>query len=278
MKGETMGLRIEEARRFDGMRALTRQAGGFVLDRFGCADVDFKADESMVTDVDVAVQAWLERRITTAFPGDLVLGEEGFDAKTVRPDARYVWVIDPIDGTNNYGRGMPGFSVSVGVFCDGAIVGGAVYDPLTRQLFTAWSGQGAWLNDRPLRVRQAPLDARSMFAIRSPYAEGVPEAVVRWLGRYRLRRSGSTALQLCYVALGGIAFMYDHRTSLWDIAGAAAVVLEAGAHLTAPDGSPLFPVDDAVLSGAPLAILAGLPGAYESALRDLGASVSQSVA
>jgi len=92
MKGETMGLTIEEARRFDGMRALTRQAGGFVLDRFGCADVEFKADDSMVTDVDVAVQAWLERRITTAFPGDLVLGEEGFDGKTVRPDARYVWV------------------------------------------------------------------------------------------------------------------------------------------------------------------------------------------
>ena len=265
----TMGLTSEEGRRFEAVRGLTRQAGGLVLDRFGRATVDFKGDESMVTDVDVAVQAWLERQITTAFPADLVVGEEGFDGTVARPDARYVWVIDPIDGTNNYGRGMPGFSVSVGVLRDGVIVGGAVYDPLGGQLFTAWAGQGAWVNDRRLRVRHAPLDARSMFAIRTPYADGVPEAVTGWLRRYRLRRSGSTALQLCYVALGAIAFMYDHRTSLWDIAGAAAVVLEAGGHFTAPDGAPLFPVDAAVLGGAPLAILAGLPGAYATALRDL---------
>jgi len=272
MKGETMALTSDERRRFESLRSLTHQAGGLVLDRFGRASVDFKADESMVTDADVAVQAWLERRIAAVFPDDLVLGEEGFDGTAARSDARYAWIIDPIDGTNNFGRGMPGFSVSVGVLRDGEIVGGAVYDPLTRQLFTAWAGQGAWLNDRTLRVRHAPLDARSMFAIRTPFTDGVPEAVTRWLGRYRLRRTGSTALQLCYVALGAISFMYDHRTSLWDIAGAAAVLLEAGGHLTAPDGGPLFPVDAAVLRGAPLAILAGLPGAYQSALRDLGAS------
>jgi myo-inositol-1(or 4)-monophosphatase len=137
-------------------------------------------------------------------------------------------------------------------------------------LFSAWVGRGAWLNDRRLRVGPAQLDARSMFSIRAPFPDGVPDAVARWLRLYRLRRGGSTALQLCYIALGGLSFMYDHRTSLWDIAGAAAVLREAGGHLTAPDGAPLFPIDDAVLAGAHLAILAGLPGAYEIALRDLG--------
>ena len=258
------------ARRFDVVRELTRRAGGLVLDQFGRADVEFKADDSMVTNIDVAVQAWLERRIAQAFPSDLVLGEEGFDATTVRPGAPYTWVIDPIDGTNNYGRGMPGFSVSVGVVRDGMVVGGAVYDPLAGQLFTAWTGRGAWLNDRRLRVPSTTLDARSMFAIRAPFPDGVPPAVTEWLGRYRLRRSGSTALQLCYVALGALAFMYDHKTSLWDIAGAAAVLLEAGGQLTAADGAPVFPIDAAVLGGAPLAILAGLPGTHERVLRDLG--------
>ena len=271
---------MDELAAFEGVALeLARAAGERALAAFRTTvALEFKGkrQDNPVTALDRDTETFLRTELRSALPEHGLLGEEHAD--DIATDARYVWVIDPIDGTNNYGRGMPGFSVSVGVLCDGAIVGGAVYDPLTRQLFTAWLGQGAWLNDRPLRVRHASLDARSMFAIRSPYADGVPEAVVRWLGRYRLRRSGSTELQLCYVALGGIAFVYDHRTSLWDIAGAAAVVLEAGAHLTAPDGSPLFPVDAAVLKGAPLAILAGLPGAYDSALRDLGASVSQSVA
>jgi len=254
--------------RFDAVGVLARRAGGIALDRFGRAEVEFKPDDSMVTDADTAVQAWLEHQILTAFPDDLVIGEEGL-ATTTEPSAPYVWVVDPIDGTNNYGRGMPGFSVSIGVLADGVAVGGAVYDPLAGQLFTAWTGQGAWLNGRRLRVEDAPLDRRSLFAIRTPFPGGVPDAVAGWLERYRLRRTGSTALQLCYVALGAIAFMYDHRPSLWDIAGAAPIVLEAGAHLTAPDGEPLFPVCGPVWAGAPLPVLAGLPGAYDAALADL---------
>jgi myo-inositol-1(or 4)-monophosphatase len=251
------------------LRTLTRRAGGFVLDRFGRATVDFKPDDSMVTDVDAAVQASLTRALALAFPGDLVLGEEGLDRRAGRPTAPYVWVIDPIDGTNNFGRGMPGFSVSVAVLREGEVAGGAVYDPLAHQLFNAWRRHGAWLDDRPLRVVPAALDGRSLFSIRTPLAGGVPDAVDGWLRRYRLRRVGSTALQLCYVALGAIAFVYDHRASLWDIAGATAVILEAGGHVTAPDGAPLFPVGDEVWSGAPLAVLAGVPGAYGSALSDL---------
>src|SRR5262245_26881222 len=102
----------------------------------------------MVTDVDRATELWLDGEIRRTFPDDVVLGEEGFDGSVRVPAARYVWVIDPIDGTNNYGRGMPGFSISVGVMRDGVPVGGAVYDPLSGQLFTAWRGEGAWLNER----------------------------------------------------------------------------------------------------------------------------------
>jgi myo-inositol-1(or 4)-monophosphatase len=255
--------------RFDVLKTLARGAGALALDRFGRADVGYKADDSMVTDVDVAIEQWLAREITTTFPTDLVLGEEGLDPSAPRPGARHVWVVDPIDGTNNYGREMPGFSVSIGVVRDGIPIGGAVYDPLARQLFSAWTGRGAWLSDRRLRLEPAALDRRSLISIRTPYAHGVPDAVTRWLTQYRMRRAGSTALQLCYVALGAIAFIYDHRTSLWDIAGAAPVVLEAGGRFATPDGLQLFPVTDEAWAGATMPILAGAPLAYDQALTDL---------
>jgi myo-inositol-1(or 4)-monophosphatase len=267
-----MAVASDDDRRFEVLRTVTRRAGSFILERFGHADVAFKPDDSMLTDVDGAVQAALTRQLAEAFPSDAALGEEGLDPQAGRPHSEYVWVIDPIDGTNNFGRGMPGFSVSVGVLRDGLVVGGAVYDPLARQLFSAWRDRGAWLDDRRLRLTSVPLDGRSMFSIRTPFSGGVPKPVERWLSLYRLRRVGSTALQLCYVALGAIAFMFDHRASLWDIAGATAVIAEAGGHVTAPDGAPLFPPRDQVWSGAPMAVLAGVPGAYENALRDLAAT------
>jgi myo-inositol-1(or 4)-monophosphatase len=99
----------------------------------------------------------------------------------------------------------------------------------------------------------------------------VPDLTCRWLTRYRLRRFGSTALHLCYVALGGLAFVHDHGASLWDIAGAAPIVLEAGGMMTAPDSGPIFPVCPDTYAGEPLAFLAGNPLAHEQSLLNLGA-------
>jgi myo-inositol-1(or 4)-monophosphatase len=92
-----------------------------------------------------------------------------------------------------------------------------------------------------------------------PFAEG-------WFRRYRLRRFGSTALHLCYVALGGLAFVYDHRASLWDLAGAVPVLLEAGGVLTRPDGAPVFPIRPARYRGEPIAFLAGDPQSHRESL------------
>jgi myo-inositol-1(or 4)-monophosphatase len=235
---------------------------------FERAHVTWKDDDSMVTDADLAVEDLLAREIAAAFPEDLVLGEERRRAQPFRP-GRYVWVVDPVDGTNNFGRGIPGFAVSVGVLRDGHPVAGVVHDPLARQLFSGSVGEGAWLNGRPLRIEPAVLGPRSLFSIRAPHAEGVPPYVSRWLGRYRLRRPGSTALALCYVAAGALAFVHDHRASLWDIAGAAPVLLEAGGLLTDPAGIDLFPVGREVLDGAPLAFLAGDPIAHHESLSDI---------
>ena len=253
--------------RYEAAITLALRAGQVILRYFERARVSWKADDSMVTDADLAVQALNERELARAFPDDLVLGEEG--VPPARRATRHTWVIDPVDGTNNFGRGIPGFSVSIGVLRDGRPLAGAVYDPLARQLFTGCMGEGAWLNARPLRVEPAALGPRSLFSIRAPYGQGVPPFVSRWLGRYRLRRPGSTALALCYVAAGALAFVHDHRASLWDIVGAAPVLLEAGGVLTDPAGEDLFPVEPAAIGSAPIAFLAGDPIAHHESLSDV---------
>jgi myo-inositol-1(or 4)-monophosphatase len=257
--------------RADTAAFLARLGGRMALDHLRDPLVSWKPDDSMVTDVDVAIQQRIEKEIQEAFPADVVVGEEGH-AVLVEPAAgRNVWVIDPIDGTNNFGRGLPGFSVSVGILRDGWPVAGAVYDPVADMLFTARRGGGAALNGEPIALRPTPLGRRSLFAIRSPFEDGVPPVVVRWLERYRLRRFGSTALHLCYVALGGLAFVHDDRASLWDVAGAAAVLLEAGGAMTRPDGRPLFPLHGPALT-APLAFVAGDPHAHPAIVAEIAAA------
>jgi len=247
---------------------LARLGGRMALAMFRETPVSWKPDGSMLTDADMRIQRRLETEITALFPGDAMLGEEETGAAGAGPDARHCWVLDPIDGTNNFGRGMPGFTVSVGVLRDGLPWAGAVYDPVADHLFCARRGSGAWLNGGRLSLSPAPLSARSLFSIRAPFEDPVPECVLRWLRRYRLRRIGSTALHLCYVAIGGLAFVHDHRASLWDVAGAALVLAEAGGLITRDDGTPLFPV---ALTRAhePLAFIAGDPEAHRAALADV---------
>jgi myo-inositol-1(or 4)-monophosphatase len=246
---------------------LAMLGGRMALERFGQIDASWKADGSMLTRADLDIQAAIAGEIRRAFPGDGVLGEEGLAGGP--RDAAHRWILDPIDGTNNFGRGLPGFSVSVGVLRDGQPVAGAVYDPMVDWLFSAAEGQGARLNGRRVGLRPSALSRYSLFTFRSPCEGGVREPVRRWLERYRLRRFGSTALHLCYVALGAVAFVHDHGAAVWDVAGAAAVLLEAGGALARPDGRPLFPLGPAELAGGPFTFVAGNPVALRQVLDDL---------
>src|SRR5262249_45039058 len=107
-----------------------------------------------------------------------------------------------------------------------------------------------------------------------PLEDGVPPFVEGWLRRYRLRRFGSTALHLCYVALGALDLVHDHRASLWDIAGAVPILLESGAVITSVDGPPLFPATPAQFRGEPIGFVAGNPKSHAQALADIvGAAV-----
>src|SRR5215470_2656793 len=249
--------------------SLARRGGELAMERFEGACVSWKVDGSMLTDVDLSVQHFLEQEILARFPEDGIVGEEGLRKSADGGHPARWWILDPIDGTNNFGRGLPGFAVSVGVVCEGYPVAGAVYDPVARWLFTGATGEGAWLNGRRLHVVAEPLDARSLFAIRTPYENAPPSFVQQWLGRYRLRRFGSVALHLCYVALGALAFVHDQKVAVWDIAGALPVLLEAGGLVSAPVGASLCPLDP--LDGRPFPLLAGNPLAYRQARADITA-------
>jgi myo-inositol-1(or 4)-monophosphatase len=238
--------------------------GRLALERFHRAQTSMDDAGAIVTEADVTIQEALGCEIARLFPADGLLGEG-------RREARYAWVLGSIDDSHNFARGMPGFAVSVGVLRDRMPFAGAVYDPLARWLFTACAGRGAWLNDRPLRVRSERVRDGGIFSMRSPCAAGVPDYIEAWLRRHRVRRFGSAALHLCYVALGGLDFVHDDCASLWDIAGAAVVLLEAGGVLTMDDGTPVFPITAAQAAGEPIAVLAGHPAAHAEAVRDVRA-------
>jgi len=230
-----------------------------------------------VSEADLALHDTLGREIARLFPGDGLIGDEPPRDPGTRSSTQYAWVLGPLDDTGNFARGMPGFTVSVGVLRGQMPFAGAVYDPVARWLFSGCLGRGAWLNDRPLRVHGDPASGTALFASRTPWVGGVPEYVERWMRRYGVRRFGSTALHLCYVALGGLDFVHDDRASLRDIAGAIPVLLEAGALLTNEVGAPVFPLGPSAAAATPIAFLAGHPRAHADALRDLRAAFSAAV-
>jgi myo-inositol-1(or 4)-monophosphatase len=244
--------------------------GRLALEAFHHAQTSMKRDGSLVTDAELAIRETLGCQLARQFPGDGLAGEGGSILRP-RSGTRYAWVLDPVDGTSHFTRGLPGFAVSVGVLRDGMPFAGAVYDPVSRWLFTGCAGRGAWLNDRPLYAPSGPHGGGTLFSMRTPCDAGVAEFAEPWLRRYGLRRFGATALQLCYVALGGLDFVHDDQASVWDIGAAAPILLEAGGILTTDTGTPLFPVTVEQAAGAPIALLAGHVGAHAEAVRDVRA-------
>lgn len=199
--------------------------------------------------------------IARAFPDDGIVTGGGRFADF--PRGRYTWIVDDADGG---GDGQPGCSRSVGVLRDGMPFAGAVYDRVTRRLFTACVGRGAWLNDRPLYA------GRGLRSPRAPIAVDAADDDGGWSWRTmrvdRCRRAGSIALRLCYVAVGDVDAVRDPGVSLMAIAGAAPIVFEAGVVLTRADGTPLFPNWPVPALSARVAILAGNPIIHTQALRD----------
>jgi myo-inositol-1(or 4)-monophosphatase len=212
--------------------------------RVGSSDlhVGKKGAIDLVTEMDLAIEREFRAMIAERFPSHTVLGEE-FEESGDR-DARsgFCWVLDPIDGTTNYAHGLPIFCASLALEIDGVAVVGAVYDPNRQELFTAERGHGAWLNGSPLRVSTSAslLDSLLVtgfhYDIHRDHAELIG-LFGEFISRSRaVRRLGSAALDLCYVAAGRFDGFWEHKLQPWDVAAGALIVAEAGGRVTTIDG------------------------------------------
>jgi myo-inositol-1(or 4)-monophosphatase len=237
-----------------GRQALAASRGEFSWKRPG----------ERVTPTDIALQTHLLDSVRARFPRDGTLAEESGVATGL--ESEFVWILDPLDGTNNYALGVPCFAVSLGVFQRAMPYAGVVHDPNTG--FTCWAlrDRGAWLGDRRLGLRGAPLTEASNVSARVPLDPALAPVVIGWLEHHKFRGFGSVALHLAYAALGAIDVVLDHQAALWDLAGGACVLREAGGVITDPLGGALFPFDLAAYRGGPVAFLAGNPAAHAAAV------------
>lgn len=231
------------------------RAGEVQMAHFGRdVRIEKKGAIDLVTQIDLEVERAFRGMIEERFPGHTVLGEE-FSAAAQRDDApEFCWVFDPIDGTTNYAHGLPIFCSSLALEIRGEPAVAAVYDPTRRELFTAASREGAWLNGVPLRVSRAGTLIDSLLVTGFHY--GVhkdPGELMRlfeaFIRRARaVRRLGSAALDLCYVACGRLDGFWEKKLQPWDIAGGALIVREAGGTVTTVDGAPFSSRGGSVLA------------------------------
>jgi myo-inositol-1(or 4)-monophosphatase len=217
-----------------------------------------KAHYDLVTDADLASQRTIYEYLGRRFPTHEFLGEEDVAHSRPGADAPPTWLIDPIDGTTNYVHDCPMYCISIGLQVSGALVVGVVLDPTRPELFKAAIGMGAWLNDKRIQTSASDRLEESLLATGFPPDIRGQERTLDWwryfsLHARSLRRTGSTALNMAYVAAGRFDGYWAFDNHVWDVAGATVLVQEAGGLVTNIDGKPYDPyTPDAVASNGPL--------------------------
>ncbi len=261
---------------------LSRSAGKIILEHFGRVERLTKthqaASSEAVTDADRASQRHIVAALRKRFPGDGIVGEENDAGDDITFDcpnpAGRVWVIDPLDGTNNFVAGFPSFAVCIGLLDHGYPVAGVVYDVCRSIVYAGEKGHGAWMDSRKISALTTPLSDRSVIMLTSNLldkAGRLPQYPVRWLAQttWKMRIMGSAALEACQVGAGIAHGALTIAGKIWDAAAAAAVVLEAGGRFTDPAGKDVFPFDLTGYRGAKVPFLAAAPSAQEALLAEI---------
>jgi myo-inositol-1(or 4)-monophosphatase len=225
--------------------AAAREAGAYLKESVGkVRSIEIKKGEerNLVSEIDRTSEAKIISMIRSRYPTHGFLGEEGGGVNT---EAEYRWVIDPLDGTTNFLHGLPIFCVTIGLEYRGEIVAGVVYDPNREELFTTEKGSGAFLNGDRLAVSPHDELIRSLLVTGFPYniAENPDNAIERFnaflMAARGVRRLGSAALDLCYVACGRLDGFWEVQLHPWDMAAGILMVTEAGGAVTDFTGGPM---------------------------------------
>jgi myo-inositol-1(or 4)-monophosphatase len=196
---------------------------------FGRVQSSWKYDGTRVTAVDVAISEAIFRELAREFPDDHYFSEELAETDTVLPlTQRFAWVLDPIDGTNNYATGIPYCAISLALLENGRPVYGLVYDMARRVLIHGGPGFGVWDGERVARVKANPPDAQSLLGFHSPYDKEFARHASVLVQNFKIRGLGSSTLHLAYVAVGLLDGTVDHNVRIWDIAAAVPLCLAAG--------------------------------------------------
>lgn len=248
----------EERDLLRAIEAVQREAAELIMHAHGILAEAKTGRRDVVTEYDRRVQQLLIDRLGAAVPGARFFCEE--NGRRDELNAERLFIIDPIDGTMNFVHGFNHSCVSVACVSRGQPVAAAVYDPYMDEMFTAVKGGGAFLNGRPVHVSGAPLAESVVCFGTAPYKPQLSEKTFRMalkvqLASLDLRRRGSAALDLCYVAAGRAGAYFELEVAPWDYAAGLLIVRESGGVCTKADGSPLgiAPDKTSILAGGPLA-------------------------
>ena len=230
--------------------AIAREAGARLREFFAQGvETEYKGDVDLVTVADRTVEKLIRTRLSETFPDHGIYGEEG---TRDRLDQEFRWYVDPLDGTTNFAHGIPHFCVSLGLEQrsadlaagqDGTLVAGVIYDPLLDELYCAERGRGATLNGRPIRVSPIAVLAESLIATGFPSRKRHENPNIHFYHEFTLRshgvrRAGSAALDLAYVASGRFEAFWEFHLNPWDTAAGFLLIEEAGGRISDFAGSP----------------------------------------
>jgi myo-inositol-1(or 4)-monophosphatase len=215
-----------------------RKAGDIIIryhNQIDLLTIENKAANDFVSEVDKAAEDAIIDELKYAFPDHSILGEE--NGEIVGKDKRFVWILDPLDGTTNYLHGFPQYAVSIALYENDEPTHAVVYDPFKEEMFTAAKGEGAYLNEQRIRITGADGFENTLIGTGFPFKE--PQHLDAYLSMFKaihpqvagIRRAGSAALDLAYLAAGRLDGFWEIKLNIWDIAAGVLLVKEAGGYV-----------------------------------------------
>ena len=220
-----------------------REAGSVLLEKFGRKiKISKKGDIDLVTEADLASEKLIIERIRSHYPKHSILAEESGEAIISAGENTWKWIVDPLDGTTNFAHGYPCFCVTLALEHDGEIVVGVTFDPTRNELFAAEKGKGATLNNKPIHVSKTEKLSESLIITGFPYDFKQREDFAKHLTEFLLksrgvRRDGSAAIDMAYVACGRFDGFWEEGLHAWDVAAGVLLIEEAGGRVSYYDDS-----------------------------------------